>query len=516
MAGQVDALDGGHASNFQHLLPGRSFGQRTPFSTSDSIGTRSSSYSLPQPNQYKGTSTPVSSFESGWSNFPADGQVVSIEQYRTLQARFNEINRENSNLVKECIRLEAKNGVLKEAYEHLLERVPISFGERTVLKREDYPRITFWFRHEYLAALAEDKIASIDDVPVKAPVGEYNEADDEDDDGNGEDGTGINEQSNGSLKGKRGKGRAAQGQNVKMRYLQHENGDIIDGWRASDIRRYARSIFVGFALQGKVFQSWVEGADAASRTSYYHDMAARFPEVSLCELDWKSEQIASEIYSQWRSNWNNKHEPSEKTKGKSSKRLVDESLKEFSSKKMKSATLGSLPTDVSDTAPQITASADIASRPMQVVEQIATESHLPNVNAFPGPLVNTRPQYQFLIDKPFAIAPPSLHPPSSLPTADLMHLAQGSSTPGEHNFNMHRPQGEKESANGIPQKTSKRLNKMRVNKHSITPRNLCAKEWVEQHHGTVDEFAAYFSALPAEELERFRALSKSLSGEKDA
>jgi len=57
---------------------------------------------------------------------------------------------------------------------------------------------------------------------------------------------------------------------------------------------------------------------------------------------------------------------------------------------------------------------------------------------------------------------------------------------------------------------------MRANKNSITPRNLCAKEWVEQHHGTVEEFATYFSALPAEELERFKVLSKSLSSEKDA
>jgi hypothetical protein len=32
-------------------------------------------------------------------------------------------------------------------------------------------------------------------------------------------------------------------------------------------------------------------------------------------------------------------------------------------------------------------------------------------------------------------------------------------------------------------------------------RNLCAKEWVEQHHGIVEEFATYFSTLPAEELE---------------
>ena len=64
-------------------------------------------------NVLQGTTTPISSFESGWSNLPAEGGFVSIEQYRTLQARFNEIHRENSNLVKEHIRLEAKNAVLK-------------------------------------------------------------------------------------------------------------------------------------------------------------------------------------------------------------------------------------------------------------------------------------------------------------------------------------------------------------------------------------------------------------------
>lgn len=220
-----------------------------------------------------------------------------------------------------------------------------------MLKREDYPSITYWFRHEYISALAEDRVTSVDDAPVKAQ-GEHNEGDyDEDeDDGNGEEGAGV--QSGGAPKSKRGKGRASQGENVKMRYLQHENGDVIDGWRASDVRRYARSIFVGFALQGRVFQSWVEGVDAASRTSYYHDMVARFPEVGLCELDWKSEQIASEIYSQWRSNWINKQD-ADKTKGKNlPKRPVDESLRDPSHKKMKvsksrseSVTPGSSPAD---------------------------------------------------------------------------------------------------------------------------------------------------------------------------
>ena len=240
----------------------------------------------------------------------------------------------------------------REAYDHLVERIPISFGEheRIVLKREDYPNITYWFRHEYFSALAEDKITSVDDAPVKAQGAEQAEADDDDDD----DGNlnAVHEQSSGASRGKRGKGRASQGENVKMCYIQQENGDTIDGWRATDIRRYARSIFIGFAMEGKVFHSWVEGVDAASRINFYRDMTARFPEVGLCELDWKSEQIASEIYSQWRCNWISKQE-AEKTKGKSlPKQLVEEGP---SHKKMKisksrseSVTLDSSPTDLSD------------------------------------------------------------------------------------------------------------------------------------------------------------------------
>jgi hypothetical protein len=202
--------------------------------------------------------------------------------------------------------------------------VPPSFSEHVVLRREDYPNILYWFRHEYLAALAEGRITAIDDAPFKAQGTDQNEADDDDD---GEDGIGVCEQSNGAAKGKRGKGRALQGENVKMQYIQHVNGDIIDGWRATEIRRYARSIFVGFAMDGKVFSSWVEGADVTSCNHYCHHMVTRFPELGLCDLDWKSELTASEIYSQWRTHWMNKQEM-EKSKGKtSSKRLFEENLK---------------------------------------------------------------------------------------------------------------------------------------------------------------------------------------------
>ena len=56
--------------------------------------------------------TPISS-ESDWTNLPTDGGFVPVAQYRSLQARFNEMHREHANLVKERLVLEAKNSVLK-------------------------------------------------------------------------------------------------------------------------------------------------------------------------------------------------------------------------------------------------------------------------------------------------------------------------------------------------------------------------------------------------------------------
>ncbi|KJA24278.1 hypothetical protein HYPSUDRAFT_200771 [Hypholoma sublateritium FD-334 SS-4] len=431
------------------------------------------------------------------------------------------MHREYVNLLKERVRLEAKNSVLKEAYEHLLERVPTSLTEHVVLKREAYPNITYWYRHEYQSALAEDKITSVDDAPIKAPGAERNEVDDDDDDVNGEDDSALPEQTSGAPKGKRGKGRASQGQNVKMRYIQHENGEIIDGWRASDIRRFARSIFVGFALQGKVFHSWVEGVDAASRTSYYRDMVARFPEIGLCELDWKAEQIGSEIYSQWRSNWMNKQE-AEKSKATGlSKRPVDEGSKDLSRKKIKpsksrseSVSLDLPPADFSDVVPQINV---IPVLTENLKEQIAAGSQIPAAAIDVGfSLLGARPEYQFSVNKPFAVKQSSFPAPSFLATVEPIHPAHGSSNLDQHHLNAQPMQASNNLPHETSQKASKRPNKMRANKHSVTPRNLCAKEWVEQYHGTVEEFAAYFLSLPTEELERFKALSKSLSSEKDA
>ena len=69
-------------------------------------------------NIIKATSTSNSSFESGWSDVQANSSLVSIEQYLSLQAQFNEMQREHSNLVKKCNLLDAINSALKYVLLH--------------------------------------------------------------------------------------------------------------------------------------------------------------------------------------------------------------------------------------------------------------------------------------------------------------------------------------------------------------------------------------------------------------
>jgi hypothetical protein len=98
--------------------------------------------------------------------------------------------------------------------------------------------------------------------------------------------------------GERGRSRAAQGVNVTMRYVEDEHGHTVDGHRASEMRKIARSIWVALANAGKAPAKWSQ-ADLGSAESYRREMRRHFPELRLCDNDWKADLIASEHYPSW-------------------------------------------------------------------------------------------------------------------------------------------------------------------------------------------------------------------------
>ena len=75
-----------------------------------------------------------------------------------------------------------------------------------------------------------------------------------------------------------GKTHSANGINVTMLYIEHEDGTIIDGFRVADIHRHAWSIWVHLVSNGLLFISWGD-ADCTSLRLYFLEMKSHFPKL---------------------------------------------------------------------------------------------------------------------------------------------------------------------------------------------------------------------------------------------
>ena len=134
--------------------------------------------------------------------------------------------------------------------------------------RSDFPLVSFWYKRDWIAFQKDNK-------GLSNPNRRASE---------------------------RGRVRASQGENVKMLFVEDEEGNPIDGHKATEIRRIARSIWVEFAKNGKAPKTWCK-ADISTAQEYNNEMRRFFPELRLCEFDWKAEQIAIENYPSWHQNY---------------------------------------------------------------------------------------------------------------------------------------------------------------------------------------------------------------------
>ncbi len=103
-----------------------------------------------------------------------------------------------------------------------------------------------------------------------------------------------------------------------MKYIELEDGSVVDGYRAAEIRRFARSLWVQMALNNKLPKVWGD-ADATSLSTYNESMAQRFQELRLCASDWKTNLVATDNYPSWRYNWLRKQSKNNST----AKRTID-------------------------------------------------------------------------------------------------------------------------------------------------------------------------------------------------
>lgn len=127
------------------------------------------------------------------------------------------------------------------------------------LKHEDFPKVRYWTRKSYTASEGED----VTDANTTA--------------------------------GQRGRGRAALGINVGELYIENADGSIIDGYVAAAIREKARSLWIQMVIDGTSPQSWTKVGEVAG-TKFRTEMGQAFPQLRLCQNDWKVQRLAVQHY----------------------------------------------------------------------------------------------------------------------------------------------------------------------------------------------------------------------------
>jgi hypothetical protein len=73
---------------------------------------------------------------------------------------------------------------------------------------------------------------------------------------------------------------------------------VVDGYRTSEMRKCARSIWNCLAQSGKAPKKWGK-VDVETARQYRREMCLHFPELRLCTYDWKADQIATDNYPNW-------------------------------------------------------------------------------------------------------------------------------------------------------------------------------------------------------------------------
>ncbi|KAL0057985.1 hypothetical protein AAF712_015358 [Marasmius tenuissimus] len=89
------------------------------------------------------------------------------------------------------------------------------------------------------------------------------------------------------------------GSNKQQRFLEDENGDVISGEQATDIRQWAFDLFGDLHKKKMAPTLWVAGAGAELKMWFYACMSQRYLLVGYCEDNWKAEELAKQQYPQW-------------------------------------------------------------------------------------------------------------------------------------------------------------------------------------------------------------------------
>ncbi|KAJ3505412.1 hypothetical protein NLJ89_g7431 [Agrocybe chaxingu] len=141
-------------------------------------------------------------------------------------------------------------------------------------KQDDYPKMRFWTQREYATFSNTKKKAAAVVDPTSGPA-------------------------------RRGGARLAQtGENVATEYIENEDGISVDGKTAEAIRAHIRSIFRQLIQDKKIKklpEKW-SNVTTMERRYIFHEIYHEYPDMRLCQNDWKADFLVSRVLSQWHTN----------------------------------------------------------------------------------------------------------------------------------------------------------------------------------------------------------------------
>ncbi|KAJ7763532.1 hypothetical protein DFH07DRAFT_956343 [Mycena maculata] len=384
-------------------------------------------------------------------------------------------------LTRENLVLETENNAIKNAYHSLLKAVgslnqsagahpaggasagsassggsPLALTPQPVLNRLDYPKVLFWHAHEWSAHLASTAGESNVDGPQP-----------------------------------RGSSRAAKGINVSMKYVTTADGEVINGYRATDIRTLVNGLFARMGDAGLAPATWMKGSLELQR-NFSAEICAQYPEMGLCAEDWKVQYMAKKMYSSWCLSWAGiKLEPdSNIPRRRSAKRGRDDDVGKEDSKRAKSVNVGNK--DIAETIAQ--GSSGVSEDPDNGGQPVA-----PPVTAPPLLIVN-----------PLLSAAPAPSPAVAAVTPEVaIDVAPAPTAPPTPEINtvvittVPNIQPASDTVPNIqpavptpPKKTRAAKETKAAPSASTTARNLCMKDWCSKHEGGfLSQFKIYWAAI---------------------
>ncbi|EGO27462.1 hypothetical protein SERLADRAFT_435245 [Serpula lacrymans var. lacrymans S7.9] len=304
--------------------------------------------------------------------------------------------------------------------------------------------------------------------------------------------------------GPRGRGRCTNGVNVATRFVELANGEIIDEHCAAAIRKLIQSFFN--ELQNhSVIPKYFPQCHPDFQNRCYIDVINAYPELGYCADNWKALKIAREVYSRWHQyhivgkTVKAKPVPTESPPTKTSSSLGKYQItSEQSSQEdmvikrprleLVSESLTVQPNTTNrDTTSQVDTSKDATSK-----DTTSKDTTMANVTASENAKVASlkiilkRPMPNlsapFIPPAPLA---PVCKPDSQGEVSDLVSAALAlTSAVGTAKI---------EKGTGKKKPCSEDFLKITP---AITARNLCAKDWLQEHPGGLKvEFDTYFKDL---------------------